>query len=149
MEFLYENYSSEILDRDLDEFMGRVLRCPVKFSGVWCGHIFTPEEIGKLSRGESVDFDYFDESGALCRVKGALEISGLQCILCKEGGSILLDQYDIVRGSQDKIVMPDYDCEHEYFCNMSFVPEGGMKKFVPVKEEEEFESYDPDGMVPF
>lgn len=149
MEFLYENYSSEILDRDLEDFMSRALRYPVKFSGVWCGHIFTPEEIGKLSRSESVEFDYFDAGGALCRVKGGLEISGLQCILHKEGGSLLLDQYDIARTSQDKIVMPDFECEHEYFCCMNFVPDGGMRKFVPVKEEEKFESYDPDGMVPF
>jgi len=121
----------------------------VKFSGVWGGHIFTPEEIGKLSRGESVEFDYFDASGALCRVKGGLEINSLQCILHKEGSSVLLDQYDIVRSSQDKITIPDFECEHEYFCCMNFVPEGGMRKFIPVKEEEKFESYDPDGMVPF
>lgn len=149
MEFLYETFSGEVIERDLEGFVRRALRYPVKFSGVWCGHIFTPEEIGALSRGESVEFDYFDAGGALCRVKGGLEINGLQCILHKEGGSVLLDQYDIVRGSTDKLVLLDYECEHEYFCNMSFVPDGGMGRFVPVKEEEEFESYDPDGMVPF
>ncbi|ADU23369.1 hypothetical protein [Ruminococcus albus] len=149
MDFLYDTFSSEVLERDLDKYMMQALRCPVRFSGVWCGHIFTPEEIGALSRGETVEFDYFDASGTLCRVKGGLEIGGLQCILQKESGSVLLDQYDIARGSSEKLVLPDYECEHEYYCCMTFVPDGGMGKFVPVAEKDQFESYDPDGMVPF
>ena len=150
MNYLYDMKDSETIDNELGGFIREITACPVNFSGVWNGHIFTPEEIGALSRGESVEFEYFDSTGELCRVKGGIEICGAHCDVYKEDGSIVvLDKYDMVKNSKNGLHLTEFEFYHEYFCDMEFVPDGGMTNYIPQAEEEEFESYDPDGNVPY
>ena len=150
MNYLCDRVGGDVDDDQLKAVVGELLRSRVKFSGVWNGHIFTPDEIGALSRGETVSFEYFDEKGDLCRVSGALEVVGTQCNVIKEDESIVvLDKYDIIKLKNGRLGLADIEAVCEYYCNMEFVPDGGMSVYAPTASEEEFESYDPDGNVPY
>lgn len=150
MNYLYDTVGSDISDNELEDVVKELLRSRVQFSGVWNGHIFTPDEIGALNSGNEIEFEYFDEKGDLCSAKGALEVTGAQCNVFKDDGStVVLDKYDIIKRRDGKLRLTDIEFPCQYYCNMEFVPDGGMSNFIPVAEEEEFESYDPDGNVPY
>ena len=140
--------SGAVSKDDLCEMVKDAVNNNVCFSSVWNSHIFTPDEILRLSRGESIEFEYISGSGEIERVCGALQVSGLRCKVNGKKGAVVLCADDILnyyKSMNCTKCLPVFEDGYEYLCEMEFVADGGMNSFIPKpKLGEEFVSYDPD-----
>ncbi|MBQ8966896.1 hypothetical protein [Ruminococcus sp.] len=137
-----------LTDEDISNITHDALYNNICFRSVWRNHIFTPDEIRALSRGESISFEYVDDSGSIVRVAGGLEVSGLHCMVETANGLVRLEADYIAAPSKMKAGaghLPVYDQPYKYYCDMEFIPDGGMASYVPEPVlEDDFVSYDPD-----